>query len=242
MKPYYTEKGITIYHGDCREVLPTLEGVQLILTDPPYQFQARGGGFYGDWESRDGLADHSPRQYLNELEDLDCTTFEPKEILPLFKAPAIVVCCNKALIVPYLTWAIKKKLLYDVHVLTKNNPIPAKSNHFLHDMEYIVLMREKGSTFNGDQPFDMYRKHFTATTGITAGPPWHPAEKPVSLMTKYIEILAPPFGLVVDPFMGSGTTLRAAKQTGRPAVGIELEEKYCEAAVKRLSQSVMVFE
>lgn len=238
MTPYYEHAGITIYHGDCREVLTNLGVSDLVLTDPPYQFEESGGGFYGQWESGSHNGAHDPRKYLNELRDLNCVDCEPSTFLPLLRAPSVVVFCNKTLIVEYLLWAKQKQLLYDVHVLSKSNPIPAKNSHFLHDLEYLILFREPRSYFDSSGPLAMYRKLFETNCGNRS---YHPAEKPVDLLLKYVQILCPPDGIVLDPFMGSGSTLVAAKNLGRRAVGIEIEEKYCERAAKRLSQEVMSF-
>jgi site-specific DNA-methyltransferase (adenine-specific) len=67
----------------------------------------------------------------------------------------------------------------------------------------------------------------------------HPTQKPVEIITPLIEYSCPADGMVLDPFMGSGTTLVAARQLGRRAIGIEVEEKYCAAAVKRLRQQAL---
>lgn len=70
----------------------------------------------------------------------------------------------------------------------------------------------------------------------------HPTEKPVELMERIIEMLTPPDGTVLDPFAGSGTTLVAARNLGRRAIGIEQSREYCDIAVRRLAQQVMLFE
>lgn len=239
MKPYYEYAGITIYHGDCREILPTLPVVDLVLTDPPYSFESSGGGFYGGWNSAD-LTNHNPRTYMKMLQAANCCNFNPVEFLEVCPTRNIIAFTNKTLIDSYLAWAKEHGLLYDLHVLAKNNPIPAKHSHFLHDIEYIVVMREPRSFFSPDAPLSDYRKFFHVNCG--AGTTGHPAEKPLALMERYIRVCLPLNGGVVDPYMGSGTTLVAAKNMDRRAIGIELEEKYCEIAAKRLSQEVLNFQ
>lgn len=90
----------------------------------------------------------------------------------------------------------------------------------------------------GKNPFDVDFKIFPANT--MAGDLGHPCPKPLKLMTWLIEG-SKAEGLILDPFMGSGTTLRAAKDLNRKAIGIEIEEKYCEIAALRMSQEVFNF-
>lgn len=118
----------------------------------------------------------------------------------------------------------------------KTNPIPAKNNHFLHDLEYIIFIRKPSSYFYCDD-YNLMSKLFATTVDSRKT---HPAEKPFELFKKLIMVSCPQEGLILDPFMGSGTTLVAAKNLGRRAIGIEIEEKYCQIAVERLRQEVLV--
>lgn len=232
--PYYQEEGITIYHGDCRDILPHLEPVDLVLTDPPYNFEACGGGFYGvKWH---GLTSE-PREYLNDLKKLSCDKFDPVETLNSLRDAfqTAYFFCNKTLIAKYLNHAESTGLLYDLLVMHKTNPIPAKNNHFLHDLEYIASMRKPGSYFLCDD----YRLMSKVYTTIAGSGKTHPAEKPVGICNKLIRVSCPPAGTILDPFMGSGTTLVAAKQLGRKCIGVEIEKKYCDIAIERLRQGIL---
>lgn len=105
--PYYQESGITIYRGDCLEVLPQLEdkSIDLVLTDPPYNFEACGGGFYGvKWHGKT----NEPREYLNKLKNISCDKFEPSQVMELLKFESGYFFCNKTLITKYLNYAEKK--------------------------------------------------------------------------------------------------------------------------------------
>ena len=230
--PYYDHAGITIYHGDCRDILLHLEPVDLVLTDPPYNFEACGGGFYGvKWR---GLTSE-PREYLSKLKKLDCTEFNPIETLELLPVKYGYFFCNKTLVSKYIRYAEENGLLYDILIMYKTNPIPAKNNHYLHDLEYVVMMRPPSSYFFCDD-YNLMSKLHTTTVGNGKV---HPAEKPISIISKYLRVSCPKDGTILDPFMGSGTTLVAAKNLGRKAIGIEIEEKYCEIAVNRLRQEVL---
>jgi len=233
---FYRDDWATIYCGDCLTIMPLMEpeSVDLVLTDPPYNFEACGGGFYGvKWH---GLTSE-PREYLNKLKDLSCIEFNPSNILSILTFDTAYFFCNKTLISKYLIHAEQKAFLYDVLVMFKTNPIPAKNNHFLHDLEYIILMRKPGSYFFCDD-YKLMSKVFITSVGDGKT---HPAEKPVKLCEKLITVSCSIDGTVLDPFLGSGTTCVAAKNLNRKSIGIEINPKYCEIAVKRLRQEVFDF-
>ena len=191
MKPYYEHAGITIYHGDCREILPSV-GADSVVADPPYP------GYDYPW-------DYVP---------LECVGLS----LPGFYFwPA-----NTPFPLAYTA----------VHVWSKCNVLvggvePYESIYqiggggFCGVFRHAVINCEMNAVMNGDEYLP------------------HPTQKPIRLLRKLVARTA---GVVLDPFMGSGTTLRAAKDLGRRAIGIEISERYCEIAAKRLSQEVLPLE
>ena len=222
---------LTLIQGDCLKVLPKLpdRSIDLVITDPPYNFEAFGGGFY-DFEK-------GGRRYLLKAKEDGITEFNPIPFLnlvePKMKKVNLVVFCNKFLVHDYLDWAIKRNYHFDIHTLIKENPIPAKKNHFLHDTEYIIVIRGPGAYFNNEcKIFDYYRKWFMIK--ITKNK-YHVAEKPVSLIEKYVAILSREGDTVLDCFLGSGTTMLACMKLKRNCIGIEINPEYVEIAKKRLN-------
>lgn len=193
MKPYYEHGGISIYHGDCREVLPTLSltGVACV-TDPPYPGYAKG------WEIPDVAS-----------------------ILASVNAASWVVCW------PVLTPSPLPVDAVAEHVWEKPN------GRSLYHYERILCGGEvprgaKVLRIAVILPNYVQFRHEAED---------HPTQKPLKLMRKLIGWAGG--DPVLDPFMGSGTTLRAAKDLGRRAIGIEIEERYCEIAAKRLAQETL---
>ncbi len=197
--PYYDDgQGIVIYHGDCRDILPRLGPVDLVLTDPPYGLGEIMQG--GTWGAAEKYAD-----------------FRRWDIAPSYELLLDLTFNNFAIIWGgnyfYLPGA-RCWLVWD-----KRNAVPTMA-----DCELAWT--------NLDKP----TKRFSWGVGVhNYG---HPTEKPLELMTWCITQV-PDAGTILDPFMGSGTTLRAAKDLGRKCIGIEIEEKYCEIAVRRLAQEVL---
>ncbi len=200
--PYYedAEAGITIFHGDCREILPLLPKVDLVLTDPPYGLADRWTG--GTWGA-------------NPIYD-DAKTWDrdiPSDVvvkLPSI-APSAIIWGGNLYALPvsrcWLSW-------------TKTSTMRTMADFEL-------------AWTNFDRP----SKQWTEDRNPD-GKREHPTQKPESLM-RWCLSFAPEAQSILDPFMGSGTTLRAAKDLGLKCTGIEIEEKYCEIAVKRLAQGVL---
>jgi len=232
VKPYYEQGGITIYHGDCLEVLAGLapESVDLVVTDPPYGV---------DYLSNFRVANPSVAQVIHADDSLDAMRASLAMCVALLRPDAHVYYFASAdETVGEACAALPSDLTF--HRLLCWD----KGNHGMGDLErdyghaweaIVYASKGRGHALNPPRPSSLLRSF-----GRGAGSTWvHPTQKPVPLMRFLIEKSSQPGDLVLDPFMGSGTTLRAAKDLGRKAIGIEIEEKYCEIAAKRLSQEVM---
>jgi len=217
VKPYYEHAGITIYHGDCREILPQLPKVDAVITDPPYGIkQANGMGGCGYDGFGKGMK-RQPRQYAGNWDD---ERPQPELLMAIasFAPKAIIWGGN------YFTDCLpvgRKWLIWD-----KCQTMPSFSDVELAwtNLDGIALK--------------MFRLNGSGLMAVEQDRV-HPTQKPVDLMQWCIA--KPDAQTILDPFMGSGTTLVAAKNLGRKAIGIELEERYCEIAAKRLAQEVLEF-
>jgi site-specific DNA-methyltransferase (adenine-specific) len=223
--PYYQEDGITIYHGDCRDILPTLEPVDLVLTDPPYVF----GIASTEWKTGWGDLMNASVWYASWL-------IEAKRLTK--SAPGSVWVFNSWRSFPVLarasydvSWPIESLLVWD-----KDWIGPGGVRGLRPQYELIALFVQPGFAIKNRSLPDVWRQKWMSTIGVTE----HRAEKPVGIMAKIIKETEA--RSVLDPFMGSGTSLIAARQLGRKAVGIEIEEKYCKMAIERLAQGVLSFE
>lgn len=215
MKPYYDHGGITIYHGDCRDVLPTLSGSFVMATDPPY-----GISHPTDYADR-GRGSLAPcRNYIPVAGD-----GEPFDPTPLLAVPGqhILFGANYYAdkLPPTSGWIVWDK---------ERPPDLDQSTAELAWTDCIKGVRVFRHLWNG-----MIRASEKETGALQ-----HPTQKPVELMRwclahRWVDQTFP----VLDPYLGSGATLRAAKDLNRKAVGIELEERYCEVAAKRLGQEVL---
>lgn len=219
-KPYYDKDGITIYHGDCLEIMPQLESVDLVLTDPPSLLPAmKGAGCFGG------------RPYLVATQGFTDMGFD-SSILDGFDN--WFCFCSKH----NLSEVIEKAKSSHWAILhwCKPNPVPTCNNTYLSDVEYCVHKWEKGRLFG-----EMSIKSLYTILPCGKKETKHPNEKPKGFIVKLVRLGTQKGDSILDPFMGSGTTLVAAKELGRRAIGIEIEEKYCEIAVKRLRQNVFDF-
>ncbi len=213
MTTYYSHAGIEIYCGDCREVLPGL-GADVIVTDPPYNV----GKNYGQHNDSMEIGEYS--KWAESIVNL-CLSISGKQFW----------------IVPRYKLNIWNQLFPNSHlvVITRGANGPCRQGwidqfeialsigrtvHHMKDLWTGIRLKGEGYFF----------------TEESYG---HPGYTPIDIMKRAIVALSIPGETILDPFMGSGTTLVAAKELGRRAVGIEIEERYCEIAAKRLSQEIL---
>ena len=221
-KPYYDHAGIVIYHGDCRAILPHLPKVDLVLTDPPYELTATGGGI------------GARRKYLADISGHIDSGFD----ISILRHHANWMCFSSKEQMPRLIqFAIDRGMRWMLLTWNKPNPTPLVNANYLPDTEYIVHGFKNSTCLHGGyESRSRFILHPAEQTSIQ-----HPTVKPLPVVSRLMRSASDASDLILDPFMGSGTTLVAAKNLGRKAIGIEIEEKYCEIAAKRLSQEVFDF-
>ena len=213
MKPYYEHAGITIYHGDCREILPQLSAVTSVITDPPYNC-GKDYGVCNDALPEDEYA-HAMRTVVKECSSI--ASFQawiaPRYKLNLWLSllpSAHLVVIRRGAAGPYRGgWSDQFEI-----ALACGKPM-----RIIPDLWDEIRLKGEGYFFR-EETFN------------------HPGYTPYPIMHRFVEIYP---GVILDPFCGTGTTLRAAKNLGREAVGIEINEAYCEVTAKRLSQEVIPF-
>jgi len=250
MKPYYEEGGITLYHGRCEDVLPTLGPVDLIFTSPPYNLGVTTGGGFGHY--KDGQTGGGQGKWSSSslgpdgiLYDGHEDTMPPAEyeawqqnVLRLCWAQlserGAIFYNHKPRVQAAELWtplALNPGLpVRQIIIWARAGGVNFAPTHYCPTHEWIVVFAKPE-----------FRLKSRAASGV--GDVWyvpqdgdneHPAPFPLGLPGRAIESAAPK--VVLDPFCGSGTTLRAAKDAGVRAIGIERSERYCAMAVGRLAQ------
>lgn len=273
MTPYYEDDYCTIYHGDCRDVLPALSvGPCSVITDPPYavrrtrvepcvecgnddavvgwstcsecmefaspvaEFEMLGflspNAAEQATHSR-GYADHDPdafRELIGGFATAVARIMEPGGVLVAFGGTRTY---------HQLASAIESAGLrvHDLLVWSHDAGMPKAKTCLApaHDPAVVATLGTPSLDFRAAPKWPSNVATFSRNREANA----HLTPKPLSLMRWLVSTFAS--GVVIDPFMGSGTTLRAAKDLGRPSIGIEIDERYCEIAAKRLAQEVLDF-
>lgn len=234
LKPYYDHGGIQIFHGDCRDVLPKLPNVDLILTDPPYP-KLKGGlsHMVGGVCQRTQPTVTVGTPWGDELEALKLFSCLSSGAVVFSSWHAIGevknLCGGEA--IGLVTWYKRNS-----QMSFRNRP------HYTCEYAWMIEYGPGLNWQNIETFYDipglvagcMATERILDGTGKAA----HPTQKPLELINE-LTVICPPSGTILDPFMGSGTTLRAAKDLGRKAIGIELNEEYCSMAVNRLGQEVL---
>ncbi len=230
MKPYYSEAGIEIYHGNSWKLLPTLHeekrncDIWVLVTDPPYGVNL--GKHLG---ANDGRRDHVlVKGGYDSYEDTPANF--KYTIAPIIELCIGDMCCRGLVFCAgHMACELPSPdAIGGVFLPAACGRTRWGYNSFAHCLLY------------GRAPnLNLGAKAIGISSTETAPDCGHPCPKPIGWMTWAVSLASQDSDTILDPFMGSGTTLRAAKDLGRKAIGIEIEERYCEIAAKRLAQEVL---
>ena len=237
--PYYDHDGITIYHGDCFDILHDLSGIGAVVTDPPY---SSGGAFRGDRAQQTSVkyVNSDTFAYRPEFagDNRDQRSFLAWSTLWLNAArnasiPGAVLCSFidwRQL--PVLTDAVQAGGWTWRNLATWWKPgVRMQKGRFSASAEYVIYATNGPTEDGAGSPQNVFRCKIDKDRE-------HIAQKPADVMRWVLQVV-PPGSTVLDPFMGSGSTLEAARDLGHRAIGIEVDERYCEVAAQRLSQQVL---
>ena len=243
LKPYYKHGGITIYHADCRETLPGLTA-DVVVTDPPY------GETNLDWDV--------------EVDRWVSVVRAPQ----LWCFGSMRFWMRNAKVFELANWYFAQEIIWEKHNGSSFHADRFKRVHeFMchwYKTPWSDLYREVQVTADASaravrrkmKPAHLGRVGDSSYQSVDGGPrlmrsvifakschgdALHPTQKPTEILKPLIAYSCRSGGTVLDPFCGSGSTLIAARELGRSAIGIDIEEKYCEIAAKRLSQEVLSF-
>ena len=249
IKSYYEDELVALHLGDCADVLPELEPADLIFTSPPYNLGSSPWPHLGHWKPGDSPGGKS--KWKNGSDGSGGVTYtEHEDTLPwdeyvAWQHDVLRLCWDRLTAGGAIFYNHKPRVIGGLCWL------PLELNPGLPLRQIVTWARAGGMNFNPTAYVPTYewimviaKEEFRLTSKAASGlgdvwrepqePSDHPAPFPVGLPARAIETTGP--GLVIDPFVGSGSTLVAAKAAGVRAIGIEKSERYCEMAVKRLAQ------
>ena len=237
MTPYYSDDAVTIYHGDTLDVLAELEiSVDAVVTDPPYASGTRTEASKSSSGAMLRAGRFSDRPI--ELDQMTTTGFVwlmravGQAVRPMLPDGASFLSFidwrqwpNLVGALETCNYRVQGMIVWDKGSMGLGNGFRAQHELVCHASKGVPTIHDKGCG--------------NVITHPRQAPDDHPSPKPEQVMQRLVEVVTVDRGVVLDPFMGSGTTLRAAKNIGRRAIGIELEERYCEIAAKRCAQEVL---
>ena len=219
-----------LYNGDCLEVMKSIpdKSIDLVVIDPPYEIKTMNGGWtIGKRKYKDEVSvmiDGFSEEILNLL----CTKM---------KKINIYIYCSKLQLPKLLNYFISKKCNYEILTYHKTNPTPLCGNTYLPDTEYVVFAREKGVKIYGE--YKTKFKYYTDKVNKKDKKLYkHPTCKPIPFLQNHIINSSNEDDIILDCFMGSGSTGVACMNTNRKFIGIELDEEYFNIAKNRIEESL----
>lgn len=240
--PYYQDDLVTLYHGDCREIIPSLSGIDAVITDPPYS----SGGMYradraASTSSKYQLTHETTRSYAAFAGDnRDQRSFE--KWIDSWASECLRLVGDGGGIGVFIDWRNVASVVDAIQVagwvyrgLTpwhKGTDLRPNKGWFRRNIEFVVWGSAGPLLTGPGADGDCWDGMFVAR--VNDGDKHHQTGKPVDLMEQMLSV-RPEWQTYLDPFAGSASTLLAAKRLGRKAIGIEMSEEYCEIAAKRIA-------
>jgi len=238
MSLYYEDEFVTLYHGDCREGLPGMpdKSVGAVITDPPYSNHT-----HENTRANSAAAKRHGNRVISGTLGFDSISLED-----LNRVMQELGRITSSWIIATLDYKHAFRLdaeppaglrMLRVGVWVKPNPMPQISGDRPAPGWEAIAFLHRGDVrpaWNGGGRAGVWNVRSEQKVG-------HPTAKPLSMIRDWVELFTKPGDTVLDPYAGSGTTLRAAADTGRRAIGYEIDERYCEIAAKRLSQQAFDF-
>ena len=256
MTPYYDHGGITIYHGDCREILPSLpsESVDIVWTDPPYGHNNNNGDLIHRWEAALG---HLPcgedpplgRPIANDGPEemrivVDAALKECSRVLK--RDCCCCCCCCGGGPKPTFAWLAERMDrdgLSFFHSVIWDKGGLGMGWRYRRNHEMVMVAHRRGGKLKWEwQGKGPETANVVRIGKVIPRTDDHPTPKPEALIAHFLRLHGKAGDVLLDPFMGHGPTLRVAKDMGMRAIGIEVDEQFCEIAAKRLSQEVLPLE
>jgi site-specific DNA-methyltransferase (adenine-specific) len=221
VRPYFDRDGITIYHGDCTKILPSMAGesVDFVLTDPPYLVRYKGRWELGQEQI---VGDDDPSWLMPSFAEI-WRVLKPDSLCVSFYGwphSDLFVGVWKALGFRLVSHLAFVKRVWGLGRFTRSQ----------HETAYLLAKGRPPVPAEGIADVIEWQREPDA---------FHPNQKPAEALHPLLATFAREGGIVLDPFMGSGSTLRAAKDFGLRAIGIEIEQKFCQGAVERMAQGVL---
>ena len=234
--------------GDCLELLKSIpdNSIDLIVTDPPYVVETQGAGFFGkksdeysmNYKGKKAYTYGGERYVMKEISNMSDGFSENilDELCRVMKKINLYIWCSQKQLYQLINYfVIKKKCNWNLITWHKTNPIPACGNKYLTDTEYCLFFREKGVKIQGsfETKFTYYVTPLNSKDKKQYG---HPTIKPLDIIKNFIINSSNEGDIILDPFMGSGTTPVACVETNRHYIGFEIDENYYNIACKRLDE------
>lgn len=221
-----------IYLGDAYKLIKEIpdKSIDLIVTDPPYKIEGIHGS--GIIKNRDVVfADELAENGLDK--GMDFAILD--EFIRVLKKINIYIWCNKPMLLPLLKYFVEEKHCnYEILIWAKENPIPFCGTHYLVDKEYCLFFWEQGAYT--DIRFERAKTVYVTKTNVEDKKKFkHPTIKNIEIIENLIKNSSREGGVILDTFMGSGTTALACKHLGRNYIGFEINETYYKIAIDRLN-------